>query len=177
MLAVIRVLGERDVEAADPQVSARTAARDRRTAERLEDQPNLANAAHRGALSEEQLAPASDLAAGADDREWATRAPNISPADLHTLAARTRTPTREDTQARRASAAPGVLVDARGGMLDGRFSIPDLDGALVENVLNHMIDRMHPAKGEPWDTERTAAPTHWSSCAAAPRAASRPARH
>jgi hypothetical protein len=41
-LAVLRVLGERDAASADPQVSSRSEARDRRTAERLERQPNLA---------------------------------------------------------------------------------------------------------------------------------------
>src|SRR5262249_9648352 len=37
-------------------------------------------------------------------------------------------------------------------MLDGRFSLPDVDGALFERVLNQMIDKMKPAKGQPWDT-------------------------
>jgi hypothetical protein len=38
------------------------------------------------------------------------------------------------------------------GMLDGRFSLPDVDGALFERVMNQMIDRMRPAKGQPWET-------------------------
>jgi hypothetical protein len=37
-------------------------------------------------------------------------------------------------------------------MLDGRFSLPDIDGALFERVLNQMIDRMRPAKDQPWET-------------------------
>jgi hypothetical protein len=37
-------------------------------------------------------------------------------------------------------------------MLDGRFSLPDIDGATVESVFDEMIERMRPAKGEPWDT-------------------------
>jgi hypothetical protein len=37
-------------------------------------------------------------------------------------------------------------------MLSLRAELPDIDGALVENVLNDMIDRMRPAKGEPWAT-------------------------
>lgn len=38
------------------------------------------------------------------------------------------------------------------GMLDGRFSLPDVDGALFESVLDQMIERMRPAKGERWET-------------------------
>jgi hypothetical protein len=37
-------------------------------------------------------------------------------------------------------------------MLDGRFSLPDADGATFESVLDEMIERMRPAKGERWDT-------------------------
>jgi hypothetical protein len=29
--------------------------------------------------------------------------------------------------------------------------LPDVDGALVESVLTHMVDRMRPAKGEQWE--------------------------
>ena len=37
-------------------------------------------------------------------------------------------------------------------MLDGRFSLPDVDGALFERVINQMVDRMKPTKGQPWET-------------------------
>jgi hypothetical protein len=30
--------------------------------------------------------------------------------------------------------------------------LPDVDGAFVESVLNHMVDRMKPTKGEPWES-------------------------
>src|SRR5262245_50140107 len=30
--------------------------------------------------------------------------------------------------------------------------LPDVDGALVESVLTHMVDRMRPAKGERWES-------------------------
>lgn len=152
-LAVIRVLGERDAAGfADPTVSPRTSERDRKAAECLEQHPNLARAAHQGRVSEEQLEPATRLADEDGDEEWATRAPNLSPGDLKRMAARRHTPTREDAQARREARHLGFWWNREAGMLDGRFSLPDLDGALVENVLNHMIDRMRPAKGQPWDT-------------------------
>jgi hypothetical protein len=35
-------------------------------------------------------------------------------------------------------------------MLSLRAELPDIDGALVENVFNDMIDRMRPAQGQPW---------------------------
>jgi len=38
------------------------------------------------------------------------------------------------------------------GMLDGRFTLADIDGALFERVINQMIDKMKPAKGQPWET-------------------------
>ena len=31
-------------------------------------------------------------------------------------------------------------------------AIPDIDGALVEAVLEHMVGGMRPPKGQPWDT-------------------------
>ena len=37
-------------------------------------------------------------------------------------------------------------------MLDGRFSLPDIDGATVEAVFDDLIERMRPAKGQPWDS-------------------------
>jgi hypothetical protein len=37
-------------------------------------------------------------------------------------------------------------------MLGGRFWLPDIDGATVEKVLDAMIERMRPAKGQAWDT-------------------------
>jgi hypothetical protein len=37
-------------------------------------------------------------------------------------------------------------------MLDGRFSLPDVDGALFERVMNQMIDKMKPVRGEPWES-------------------------
>ena len=37
-------------------------------------------------------------------------------------------------------------------MLAVRGDLPDIDGALFENVLNRMIDGMRPAKGQEWET-------------------------
>ena len=68
------------------------------------------------------------------------------------------------------------------GMLDGRFSLPDIDGAMFESVINDLVERMRPAKGQPWETrERRGADAlmdlvrkygegHGDSPSAAPRA-------
>jgi hypothetical protein len=40
--------------------------------------------------------------------------------------------------------------DETGMFRFGGNGMPDVDGALVESVLNHMVDRMKPAKGEQW---------------------------
>ncbi len=37
-------------------------------------------------------------------------------------------------------------------MLSIRGELADLDGALFEATMNRMIDRMHPPKGQPWDS-------------------------
>jgi hypothetical protein len=37
-------------------------------------------------------------------------------------------------------------------MIAGRFRLPDVDGVIVEEVLEFMAERMRPAKGQPWDT-------------------------
>ena len=36
-------------------------------------------------------------------------------------------------------------------MTAGRWRLPDLDGILVEKVLDHMAEQLRPAKGEAWD--------------------------
>ena len=123
------------------------------TARALEELPNIADAAYRGALSDEQLAPAAKLADPESDREWAARAPNTAPADLAQLArdsAASPRWTRCGPGVRRATWSMWWKKDA--GMLSTRGEIPDLDGALVADVFNHMIDQMTPVKGQPWAT-------------------------
>jgi hypothetical protein len=122
------------------------------TARALEDLPEVAVAAFEGRLSDEQLGPVARLADASSDAEWARRAPNTAPADLARLARSQVTPTMDEARARRAARELGFWWRTDAGMLDGRFSLPDLDGALVERVFTHMIDQMKPAKGQPWET-------------------------
>jgi HNH endonuclease len=120
------------------------------TARALEELPAIAAAAYDGGLSDQQLAPLARLADEESDREWAQRGPHTAPADLERLARCAVKPTSEEAHARRAARELTMRWRRNAGMLSLHAELPDIDGALVENVLNDMIDRMRPAKGEPW---------------------------
>jgi hypothetical protein len=155
-LAVTAVLDERgaidDALAAVDGVSLRSVRETVETARALEGLPEVAAAAYEGSLSDEQLRPTARLADPSSDAEWARRAAHTPPADLAQMARTQRTPTMEEARARRAARELGFWWNRRSGMLDGRFSLPDLDGALVEMVFNQVIDQMRPAKGAQWET-------------------------
>ena len=157
-LAITSVLDERhqvdDSLAGRDGTSTRAARRTRRTAQMLQQQPHLARKAAEGALSEEQLDRLSDLA-GDDpdaDREWAAQGAGWSPEDLAEELRRRRKPTVEDAAARREARELRYWWNRGAGMLDGRFSLPDIDGAVFEKVFDELIERMRPAKGQPWDS-------------------------
>ena len=61
-----------------------------------------------------------------------------------------RKPTTDDAAARRAARVLRYWWNPDAGMLDGRFSLPDIDGAVFEAVFDEMIERMRPARGQPW---------------------------
>jgi hypothetical protein len=155
-LAVTAVLDERgaidDSLAAADGVSLRSVRETVATARALEELPEVAAAAYEGKLSDEQLAPTTRLADPSSDAEWAHRAECTSPGDLAQMARTRRTPTMDEVRARRAAREVGFWWNRPAGMLDGRFSLPDVDGSLVEAVFNHMIDQMRPAKGGAWET-------------------------
>ncbi|MFA5883425.1 MAG: DUF222 domain-containing protein [Acidimicrobiia bacterium] len=154
---MLRVLDERgqvdDSLAGRDGTSTRDVRRKRATARNLERQPNVANAAANGDLSDEQLDRVSDLVDPDDpasDEHWAKDGPSWSPQDLADQIRKQRKPTAEDAAARRAARELRYWWRRDHGMLDGRFSLPDIDGAVFESVFNEMIERMRPAKGEPW---------------------------
>jgi transposase len=158
-LAITRVLDERgqvdDSLAATDGVSTYSVRRSVRTARNLERQPHVAAAAARGALSDEQLDRVTDLVDPDDpgsDAQWAADGPRWSPADLAAELRRKRKPTVDDAAVRRAARELKFWWRADRGMLDGRFSLPDIDGALFETVFERLIESMRPAKGEPWAT-------------------------
>ncbi|MEX2254655.1 MAG: HNH endonuclease signature motif containing protein [Acidimicrobiia bacterium] len=153
-LAVIKVLDERDALSSMPDVSVspRTTKTNREMARSLESLPAVAQQMADGALSAEQLAPLTELATPETDKEWAARGPNTSPGDLQLLARHKQKVTLADARARRAARSLRTWREADVGMTGGRFRLADLDGILVEKVLDHRAEKMRPSKGEAWDT-------------------------
>lgn len=160
-LAVTKVLDERGL-AGDPawdvssrdQISTRTAREDLTVARALEALPAIAEQAHAGNLSWDQLRPTVEVADAGTDAEWARRAPGFAPADLARLARQQRVVTAEDAAARREAREFRMFWRKDAGMSSVRGELPDVDGALAESVFERMIDRMRPEKGEPWQARR-----------------------
>jgi hypothetical protein len=153
-LALTRVLDERGHLSSmpDASVSARTATATVEVARALESLPAVAHAAAHGDVSWEQLEPLSRLATPDTDQEWATRAPNLAPVDLQRMARRGRKVTAEEARRRYEARHLRTWRDPEQGMGAGRWMLPDLDGILVDKVLDHMAEQMRPAKGEKWDS-------------------------
>jgi hypothetical protein len=169
-LALTAALDERgafdETLAAADGVSTRTVRETVETAHALEALPQVAAAAHDGALSDEQLVPLAQLADAASDAEWARRGRDCAPADLARLARTQEKPTAEDAHRRRAARELAMWWRRDAGMLAFRGELPDLDGALFESVINEMIERMRPPGVNPGTAGRIAVRTRWWSCAA-----------
>ena len=153
-LAARRVLDDRGAfgPMPDPSVSARTARADLETARALETLPQVAKAAHAGDLSTDQLHPLIELATPETDAEWARRAPNVPPVTLQRLARQRKEVTAAEAERRREARELRTWRESETGMAAGRWRLPDVDGVLVDKVLDHMAERMRPAKGEAWDS-------------------------
>ncbi|MEX2256450.1 MAG: HNH endonuclease signature motif containing protein [Acidimicrobiia bacterium] len=153
-LAVLKVLDERDARSRmpDASVSARTSKTNLAMARSLETLPAVAEQMASGALSAEQLAPLTELATPETDKEWAARGPNISPADLQSLVRRKQAVTLANARARREARMLRTWREPEAGMTGGRFRLADLDGILIEKVLDHRAEQMRPATGQAWDT-------------------------
>ena len=153
-LAAIRVLDDRHAldTLPDATVSAHTAKTDRDVARALESLPAVSAAAHDGSLSWDQLAPLTQVATPATDAEWAQRGPNVAPVDLQRMARNAQKVSTADAEARRQARAVFTWRQPESGMCAGRWSLPDVDGVLVDKVLDHMAERMRPASGLAWDS-------------------------
>jgi hypothetical protein len=136
----------------DAGVSLRTQKATIEVARALETRPALAAAAHAGELSWDQLQPLTEIATPDTDAEWAQRGARLAPIDLQRMARRTRTVTAAEAEARREARMLVTWRDAVDGMSCGRWRLPDVDGVLVEKVLDHMAEQLRPAKGEAWDS-------------------------
>jgi hypothetical protein len=153
-LDVLRVLDERgqiDVSVGRDGESARTVAEKVETARALESLPAVAAAAHAGTLSDEQLTEVVKLADEETDAEWAARAPNITPATLGRMARTKSKPTVEESRARHAARSLWTRWDRGRGMLQVRAELPDVMGAKFEETMKGLVERMRPAKGQPWE--------------------------
>jgi hypothetical protein len=153
-LALTKVLDERDAldPMPDASIPAHTAKATVEVARSLESLPALADRAVTGELSWEQLEPLTRIATPETDREWARRGRNCTPLDLQKRARRAQPVTAADAQARYQARGRRIWREAELGMIAGRFRLPDLDGILVEKVLDHMAEQMRPNKGEAWDS-------------------------
>ena len=153
-LAATLVLDERDAldKMPDPSVSARTARSTLEVARQLKSMPEIATAVHDGALSWDQLQPLVEVATPDTDAEWATRGPRLSPADLQRMVQRTQRVTAAEAEVRHQARHLRSWRDDRHGMHGGRWWLPDIDGTLVDKVLDHMAERMRPESGQAWDS-------------------------
>ena len=153
-MAALRLLDERDAlpEARDARTDPRQTKSDVATARALETRPAIAAAAYEGSLSLAQVKPLVELATADTDAEWAQRGRGIQPMDLERMARRRRQVTSTEVAARREARYVTTWRDDTQGMAAGRWWLPDLDGVLVEKVLDHMAERMRPAPGQPWDS-------------------------
>src|SRR6202022_3933811 len=79
------------------------------------------------------------------------RAPNITPADLGRMARTKSKPTVEESRARHAAPHLWMRWGRDRGMLQVRGELPDVLGAKFEATINELVERMRPAKGQPWE--------------------------
>ncbi len=153
-LAATRVLDERQAldRMPDRKVSARTSKTNVEVARALESRPVLAQAAHDGALSWDQLQPLCELSTPDTEAEWAARGATLAPVDLQRRVRQGQTVTLADAQRRQQARELRTWRDRIDGMQCGRWRLPEVEGALVEKVFDLMAERRRPAKGETWDT-------------------------
>jgi hypothetical protein len=153
-LAATRVLDDRDAlgPMPDATISSRTARAQVEVARALEAQPAIAAAAYDGSLTWDQLQPLVEVATPETDREWAQRGPSFAPNDLERMARKARIVTAAEAEARVQARFLRTWRDERQGMVGLRGWLPDVDGVLVEKVLEHMAERMKPVKGQKWDS-------------------------
>jgi hypothetical protein len=153
-LAALRVLDDRDAlgRMPDRKESVRTQRSKREVARALEERPMLAQAFRDGVVSTDQLEPLCELSTPETDAEWAQRGPNLAPGDLHRRVRAAKPPSACEERARREARELRKWHDPVTDMHHGRWSLPGLEGALVDHVLDQMAERMRPEQGKSWDT-------------------------
>ena len=157
-VALDRVLDERGATGPDAiewvqdrdKVRASTARAEVEVARRLDELPELAARAEAGEVSFDQLEHLVQLATPETDKEWAQRGPKAAPSDLARMVQRQRIVSPAEAAARHQ--AREFRWWRKGEMLQVRGAIPDVNGAFVETVFEHMVNAMKPTPGEAWDT-------------------------
>ena len=153
--SITLVLDERgaidDSIAAHDGISLRDVKATVEAARALENLPHLATAAAEGRLSEAQVNAAVQLAEPETDQAWTEQVQHLDPAELRRQVRAQRTPTVEEARRRRDARYLRYWWNDNTKMLDGRFSLPDLDGAAFESVIQQVTERMRPAKGQAWE--------------------------
>jgi hypothetical protein len=154
-LDVLRVLDERgriDVSTGANGESAKVVRDKVETARRLEALPAIAEAAHGGRLSDEQLRSVVQLADERTDREWAGRAPNMDPIELARQARCATKPSPSDQRARHEARGLRMWWTPDRAMLHLHGQLPDVMGQAFESTIYALTEQMRPAKGHAWDT-------------------------
>jgi hypothetical protein len=151
-LAVTRVLDDRGAleKMPDRTESTRTQREKVEVARALESRPALAAAAHDGALSWDQLQPLCELSSPETAPEWAQRGQALAPVELHRKVRQGQVLTLADAQRRHEAREVRKWRDRIDGMHCGRWRLPEVEGALVDKVLDLMAERRKPPKGEAW---------------------------
>jgi hypothetical protein len=72
--------------------------------------------------------------------------------DLQRLTHQVQRASADDAEARQRARSVRAWRDHEQGMAGGKWWLPDVDGVLVDKVLEHMAERMRPETGEPWDS-------------------------
>jgi hypothetical protein len=154
-LAVRRVLDERGAQSVEVAQRGETMRGTRQALDvsrALESLPAIAAAAHAGELSWGQLKPLVEVATPETDREWAQRGRGLDAADLARMARLQKAVTAADAAARREAREFRWWWREDSGMLAVRGELPDVEGALVKSVFEHLVERMRPPKGQPWES-------------------------
>jgi hypothetical protein len=139
------------VQARD-KTSTRAARAEVEVSRALESLPAIRGAAEDGKLSTEQLEAVVQLASPETDAEWAKRAPHTAPTELNRMVRKQRVVTPEEMEARRRAREFRWWRTADGHGLRLTGTLFDVTAALVEEVLEHEIETMRPAEGQPWET-------------------------
>ena len=132
------------------KVRSTTARAEVEVARGLESLPEIAKVAEAGALSFDQLEQIVQIATPETDAEWAERGRCAAPSDLARIVRQQRVVTATEAAARQR--AREFRWWRHGEMLRVSGQIPDVDGALVEAVFEHLVNGMKPPKGEAWES-------------------------